>query len=42
VAELYEKIMVDFSDDDLRTMIAYVTRNNEISPEVIERVKRLD
>src|SRR3954467_7978817 len=42
VAELYEKVMADFSDDDTRTMIAYVARNNEISPEVIERVKRLD
>ncbi|MEV5746988.1 MarR family transcriptional regulator [Actinoallomurus sp. NPDC052308] len=43
VAELYEKAMADYTDEELRVLIRYLTRNNtEISPSVIERVKGLD
>ncbi|MEV5705642.1 MarR family transcriptional regulator [Actinoallomurus sp. NPDC052274] len=43
VAEVYEKAMADYSDEELRVLIRYLTRNNtEISPSVIERVKGLD
>ncbi|MCO5997718.1 MarR family winged helix-turn-helix transcriptional regulator [Actinoallomurus rhizosphaericola] len=41
VAELYEKVLAGYSDDDLRVVLRYLTRNNEVSPEVIERVKQL-
>ncbi|GAA4612760.1 MarR family transcriptional regulator [Actinoallomurus liliacearum] len=43
VAEMYEKAMADYTDEELRVLIRYLTRNNtEISPGVIERVKGLD
>src|SRR4051794_39564929 len=41
VGELYEKVMSHYSDEELRLLVDYVTRTNEISPEVIEQVKRL-
>ncbi|GAA0336890.1 MarR family winged helix-turn-helix transcriptional regulator [Actinoallomurus spadix] len=41
VAEMYEKVLAGYSDEDLRTVLRYLARNNEVSPEVIERVKQL-
>jgi DNA-binding MarR family transcriptional regulator len=41
VGELYEKVMADYSDEELHVLVRFVTQNNEASPEVIERVKRL-
>lgn len=41
VAEMYEKVVADYSDEDLRVLLRYLSRNNDISPDVIERVKQL-
>jgi DNA-binding MarR family transcriptional regulator len=41
VAELYEKVLEGYSDEQLGVLVDYMTRNNEASPEVIERVKQL-
>jgi DNA-binding MarR family transcriptional regulator len=42
VAELYEQVLDDYSDAQLAVLLEYLTRNNEASPLVIERVKKLD
>lgn len=41
VAEVYEGIMDKYTDDELRLLVDFMTRNNEVSPDVIERVKNL-
>jgi DNA-binding MarR family transcriptional regulator len=41
VAELYEKALDGYTDEQLALLVEYTTRNNEASPEVIERVKQL-
>ncbi|MFL6052428.1 MAG: MarR family winged helix-turn-helix transcriptional regulator [Actinoallomurus sp.] len=41
VAEMYEKVLAGYSDEDLRVLLRYLSRNNDISPDVIERVKQL-
>jgi DNA-binding MarR family transcriptional regulator len=41
VAELYAKILDEYPDEKLSILLEYLTRNNEASPMVIERVKKL-
>jgi DNA-binding MarR family transcriptional regulator len=41
VAELYQKVLDGYTDEQLAVLLEYLTRNNEASPEVIERVKQL-
>jgi DNA-binding MarR family transcriptional regulator len=41
VAELYEKVLDGYTDEQLAILVDFMTRNNEASPEVIERVKEL-
>lgn len=41
VAQMYEQVLDGYGDDELRVLLRYLTRNNELSPEVIERVKKL-
>ena len=41
VAEMYAQELDGYDDDELRLLLHYLTRNNELSPEVIERVKKL-
>lgn len=41
VAEMYEQALDGYDDDELRLLVRYLTRNNELSPEVIDRVKKL-
>ncbi len=42
VAELYEKVLEGYSDEQLVVVLDYLTSNNEASPMVIEQVKKLD
>ena len=41
VAELYGTLLETYSDEQLEVILDYLTRTNEASPEVIERVKHL-
>lgn len=42
VAEMYEKMLADYDDEHLERLLDYLTRTNELSPTIIERVKALD
>jgi DNA-binding MarR family transcriptional regulator len=42
VAEMYGKALADYGDEDLERLLDYLTRTNELSPKIIERVKALD
>ncbi len=42
VAELYQKLLDDYTDEQLTVILDYLSRTNELSPEVIDRVKQLD
>lgn len=41
VAELYDKVLEGFSDQQLAVLLDYLTSNNEASPLVLEQVKKL-
>lgn len=41
VAEMYATVLDRYSDEELRLLLGYLVHNNEMSPQVIERVKRL-
>jgi len=42
VAELYTKLLDTYTDEQLELIHDYLARTNEVSPEVIERVRELD
>jgi DNA-binding MarR family transcriptional regulator len=42
VGEVYTKLLGTYSDEQLELILDYLTRTNEASPDVIERVKHLD
>jgi DNA-binding MarR family transcriptional regulator len=42
VAELYSKLLDTYTDEQLELILDYLTRTNEVSPEVLERVRQLD
>lgn len=42
VAETYGKLLGAFTDEQLEVILDYLVRTNEMSPEVIEQVRRLD
>jgi DNA-binding MarR family transcriptional regulator len=41
VGEMYQKLLEDYTDEQLAFLADYLTRTNDLSPEVIERVKQL-
>jgi DNA-binding MarR family transcriptional regulator len=41
VAELYEKLLGTYTDEQLELLLDYLARTNETSPEAIERVRQL-
>jgi DNA-binding MarR family transcriptional regulator len=42
VGERYEKLLEDFTDEQLEFLLDYLTRANASSPQVIEQIKQLD
>lgn len=41
VGEMYEKMLADYSDEDLERFLDFQTRANELSPKIIEEVRAL-
>jgi DNA-binding MarR family transcriptional regulator len=42
VAELYTRLLDAFTEEQLEIILDYLARTNELSPEVLERVRQLD
>jgi DNA-binding MarR family transcriptional regulator len=42
VGELYEKLLDTYTDEQLELLLDHLVRTNETSPDVIERIRRLD